>query len=233
MSSHFVEVHVNGVWPWIPCTSVWEIDGKWWRVANIGKYWPSFGPSWCETRPPHCFVCVSMQTIHEEHTGRTQHCAAKLELEASMILYDRAANTKHNASIQAEHITQHCIALNTISQYNSYLSTKQHWESSQHKDVRLHAKQSSCIDMENCAHIRWHHPLLQCCWGSKLGSSQLNVLAYQLCYKTNPVCPCVIVSWARQILLSTCRGERGAQRWVLCSWRECGSAAVNEWPAWH
>ena len=142
-------------------------------------------------------------------------------------IHDRAANTKHNASIQAEHITQHCIALNTISQYNSYLSTKQHWESSQHKDVRLHAKQSSCIDMENCAHIQWHHPLLQCCWGSKLGSSQLNVLAYQLCYKTNPFCPCVIVSWARQILLSTCRGERGAQRWVLCSLRE--SAAPPLW----
>ena len=99
-----------------------EIDGEWQILANNGHPSVLVGA----TRPPHCFVCVSQQTIREEHTGRTQHCAAKLELEASMILYDRAANTKHNASIQAEHITQHCIALNTISQYNSYLSTKQH-----------------------------------------------------------------------------------------------------------
>ena len=77
--------------------------------------------------------------MQEEHTGRTQHCAAaKLELEASMTLYDRVESTKHNVSIQPQ--AEHNIEQNSTE--------------FQHKDVRLHAKQSSCTDMENGAYIQ-------------------------------------------------------------------------------
>ena len=66
-----------------------------------GKYWPSFGPELVRGVPPHCFVCMSKETIHE-HTGRTEHCTALSELKASVTLCNVAEETQweHTGRIQ-------------------------------------------------------------------------------------------------------------------------------------
>ena len=70
------------------------------RVANIGH-----DPSALvgARRPPHCFVCpppVKGDNTRAYRQNTTLH--STIELKASMTLYDRAENMKHNVSLEAE-----------------------------------------------------------------------------------------------------------------------------------